>query len=510
MRKNQSAATQPWFRMFGTMDLRDAQAIIYDTSGGMTLDPEAVATVFRYIPRDDKRRSFDEKEKLEFLGDRVGYLAAVDVLRTALPENMRGKLEEAAKPTTDNEVYAAHLIRRNLNEAIYANPGQDIQPPYGKAAADTYEALLAAMYLQDKNIALDFAKTDVKAMLGYGENPREAKDAYIKATVHTGQRENSSSNKGASSRAFDGSSLVGTFLENANIVAPALEMTTVQRKVLRVLGEAVIQLVLAERLYRSQIKSVGGYEEVMKTHMSTPVFVAHARRFALDKSLWGSENEIYPDNEKVLRDSYAASIGAFYVYAPDKAFEIANEHLSDVLSKSPSYKDAANIYTQEVIGKAARTVDFKQALTDITTLIVSKSHARPVSAKPIYVTIRDASAGNLSIVAVVIPSGIVDRASPNNAHSNELGYFAATGEGSNQAAAAQEAARRLVRWLLERALATRVDDKVRLNTNQYGERVRHIFARNTQFSANYRPIAAMINNKPHIIFAYGDFTAWPF
>ncbi|NBO53466.1 MAG: hypothetical protein EBU84_02485 [Actinobacteria bacterium] len=459
MRENQNASKKSWFDNIGTMGLPDVQGHIRDAFG-VRLPDEKVVEVFGYLPPDVRKRSSTNREKLEFVGDRVGRLAAVVTLIGILTPEQRAVLNEMSKPATDNEVYAAHLIRHGLHRAVYPqDPARKISTTASdsdknKLAGDTYEALLAAIYVSDRQAALDLASADTLELLKYGTTPIEAKKAYIKKYLYANARDNA----GPKRREFDGSHLTGPFLEMPDVVAPALEVSTLTRRELNLLGTSVLELVLCEMLLRSPLATVGDYEEVMKTHMGEPIMVAHAKKFGLDKSLWGDENEIHT-NDKNLRDSYAASIGAFYVYDP---------------------------------------------------AITQKSHAVPVLQAPTYVVLQNPTETALSIVAVVIPAGVIDRMNPNaNQHSNSLAYFAATGEGQNKAISTKKAAQNLIEWMLRRNLLVRNNDRITLNTRVYGDEVRKLFE-SSMYQNRYRLIPVIARDKKvYLVHAYGDFRFWP-
>jgi dsRNA-specific ribonuclease len=510
MRENQNASKKSWFDNIGTMGLPDVQGHIRDAFG-VRLPDEKVVEVFGYLPPDVRKRSSTNREKLEFVGDRVGRLAAVVTLMGILTPEQRAVLNEMSKPATDNEVYAAHLVRHGLHTAIYPQdaarkiPTTASDRDKNKLAGDTYEALLAAIYVSDRQAALDLASADTLELLKYGTTPIEAKKAYIKKYLYANARDNA----GPKRREFDGSHLTGPFLEMPDVVAPALEVSTLTRRELNLLGTSVLELVLCEMLLRSPLATVGDYEEVMKTHMGEPIMVAHAKKFGLDKSLWGDENEIHT-NDKTLRDSYAASIGAFYVYDPAKAFAVASKNLSDVLALDPSYKEAANKYTKQITGKTARTIDYEHTLNDLVRQITQKSHAVPVLQAPTYVVLQNPTETALSIVAVVIPAGVIDRMNPNaNQHSNSLAYFAATGEGQNKAISTKKAAQNLIEWMLRRNLLVRNNDRITLNTRVYGDEVRKLFE-SSMYQNRYRLIPVIARDKKvYLVHAYGDFRFWP-
>ncbi|WP_456325014.1 ribonuclease III [Desulfonauticus submarinus] len=92
-------------------------------------------------------------ERLEFLGDAVLELAISDILYSKFPQAEEGKLTKA-RACLVNETSLANLARKlELGKFILLGKGEELQGGREKNSilADTFEALLGAIYLDSKN-----------------------------------------------------------------------------------------------------------------------------------------------------------------------------------------------------------------------------------------------------------------------------------------------------------------------------------------------------------------------
>ncbi|MFA5180963.1 MAG: ribonuclease III [Syntrophales bacterium] len=114
-------------------------------------DPLLIAGAFthRSYTNENPSLSGQDNERLEFLGDAVLQLCISDLLMRSFPDFAEGQLSKM-RATLVNEQSLAALGRRfGLGNHLFLGKGEEASGGRGKTSliADTFEALMAAVYL---------------------------------------------------------------------------------------------------------------------------------------------------------------------------------------------------------------------------------------------------------------------------------------------------------------------------------------------------------------------------
>ena len=446
---------------------------------GVTLDNNIADVVFHHVNR--------EKERMEFLGDRVGYLGGVLALLDAGDAASKRLLTERMKLLGANNVYAAHLVRHGLHRLIYGELLDKLNTKAGAperkaeyfrpqdVASDTYEAFLAALYLIDPQAAIKFAYDDAVYLIA---RQREPLDVVIKKyldqyTPTTTKRKN---------KDFNPAELPADFIADAEVLRPALELHSARKKELSDLGNAVVALVTAERLYRSTLRTPHDFDNAMKVLMTAPVGAAHVRRLGLDESIWGSDNEIKQKSVANLRETYDATIGAYYALTPERAFSIANKHLDAIVRDGESFTKAGRDYANKYANVLLRDFDYTSMFAQLVTRLAGRAErngVRLISATPIYVESEERTPDDKYEFTLLIPTGFNLPAGSNKMQDSRLAraaYFSAKGYGTTKKSAQEDAAKTLGVWMKNRGLVQIDGDKFKVEPEVYTQSLRNVYA----------------------------------
>lgn len=467
--------SRDWSYQFKTRTVEDAIRRV-ERAVAVTLPLGAAETVFEHVT--------PAKERLEFLGDRVLLLGVTQCMLdyVTAPDV---QLVEVRKLLTSNAVCAAHMVKYDLHRSIYGKQ-LDVLPAgkVPKMMADTYEALIAAVFLEDFEAGLRLAYDNTREVLAQGGEITVAIAAYVKQ--HTGNTARAARrNAGGTHRAFDPTTVHAEFNALLSGIAPALEINSVSQERLRFLGESVIDLAAAWRIYNTAgLAGPGVMDNAYKLLLSPALYEALSLQYGLDKALWGSMSQIQQAvaSPRSLRNTYQSVIGAYWQSAPHRdALAMVQRDLNVVTGTTVAALRASLDKFLSARGRQAKQVEAVQILNELVPAITRKAQGAVISDYTLYTGPEAPDADGSFMVHAAVASGLVDPSfNPGFKAPSNVPYFAATARAATKQAAKEAAAKALVQWMVSVGLVKPVgDEKYALNADEYRRIVRDLFNKRT-------------------------------